>query len=141
MRIEGSNLYPSFLAFRRLAGLFVLSQILFFTFFWRFKTQESPRVNKLRRKIKDLVFQKVTVVGTSVASNRQRLSQRSCQEGQERTLAPTWLHSTPLKFTLAIASEVPSTQLISDLSNPYSAHNFFHDHFEHMKIVIPCTCK
>jgi hypothetical protein len=40
------------------------------------------------------------------------------------SLAATWLHSTLLTFTLGIPSEVPSTQLISDLSNPYPAGDF-----------------
>jgi hypothetical protein len=31
---------------------------------------------------------------------------------------------TPLTFTLAIPSGVPSTQLIADLSNPYFGHHF-----------------
>jgi hypothetical protein len=66
------------------------------------------------------------MIATSVASNRKRLSQRSCQKGKELTLAPAWLHSTlsRLLFTLAIPSEVPSTQLIADLSNPYLGHHF-----------------
>jgi hypothetical protein len=37
---------------------------------------------------------------------------------------PTWIHSISLTFTLAIPSEVPSTQLISDPSNPYPGHHF-----------------
>ncbi len=55
------------------------------------------------------------------------------------SLLPTRLHLTPFTFTLAIPSEVPSTQLISGFSNPYPAHHLFHDHFEHRKMVISCT--
>ena len=98
----------------------------------------------------------IQVIGSTIAArdpytvdHQQRVTQLACliasemdlPEGQERTPAPTWLHSTPLTFTLAIPSVVPSTQLISDLSNPYPAHHLSRDHFEHREMVIPCTSK
>ena len=96
----------------------------------------------------------IQVIGSTSAArdpytidHQQRVTQIACliasemdlPDGQERTPAPTWLHSTPLTFTLAMPSEVPSPQLIAELSNPYPAHHFFHDHFEHRKMVLPCT--
>ena len=136
MSDHSSNPSPFFLAFRRLAGLFVLSQISCFIFLWRLKTQESQWVNKLRRKIKELVFQKVPMAGTSVASNRQRLSQRSCQEGKELTLAP---HG----FTRP--SHVYPGQSFGGAHYPVNFRPFksifwsslFHGHFDHRKVVLP----
>jgi hypothetical protein len=51
-----------------------------------------------------------------IVDHQQRVTQLAClitsemefPEGQESPLAPTWLHLTPLTFTLAIPSVVPS---------------------------------
>ena len=96
----------------------------------------------------------IQVIGSTIAArdpyttdHQQRVTQIACliasemdlPEGQERTPAPTGLHPAPLTFTLVMPSEVPSTQLISELSNPYPAHHFFNDRFEHRIMVVPRT--